>query len=112
MAYMYNLSVEASTSRAQGQWPITVFSCYLCGHRQPQIDYLSGASNASALQSAIAMRHLVQILLVIGFGIVKFLSQLDFGGDFAVPGGCQSLLIAMCRLHYLVKLAFVRCKNS
>ena len=88
------------------------FSCYLWDQRQPQLDDLSRASNASALQRAIAMWHLVQILLVIGFGIEKFISKRDFSGDFAVSRGCQSLLIAVGRLRYMIKLAFISCKNS
>src|SRR4051794_22847095 len=48
-----------------------------------------GAAHAGPAQPAVAVGHLVQVLLVVGLGVVEGTGWRDFGGDVAVAGVLQ-----------------------
>src|SRR5262249_29069569 len=61
---------------------------------------------------AIAVRVLRQVLLVVGLRVVELVGGLDLGGDVAVAGGPELLLIALERRLGSLALSLVRPQNQ
>src|SRR5215218_286532 len=62
--------------------------------RRPQPDR---AGDAGAAQAAVAVRVLVEVLLVVGLGVVERAGGRDLGRDLAEPGRGQRRLVALAR---------------
>jgi hypothetical protein len=58
---------------------------------------LGRAAHAGAADAAVAVRHLVQVLLVVVLGVVERRGLADLGRDGAVARGVQRLLVGLAR---------------
>src|SRR5690606_31988142 len=82
--------VAAGRRRRPGRLPASGAAAGLLGGGEAD-----GARHAGAAQPAVAVGHLVQVLLVVALGEVEGPGRGDLGGDLAVAGGGQHLLVAI-----------------
>src|SRR5438270_12829923 len=63
-----------------------------------RLDHAGRAGDARAPEAAVAVGVLRKVALVVVLGEVELAGRHDLGGDAAVPGAAQRLLVALARL--------------